>query len=223
MECLKLNTLEYLSYRKPNFEGNEGKLFIRNNQVHKIYKKIWQYDSRKIILLNERQKYIKNTTMPLGIISLDDIFIGVILKLFQNHIPLSKLNSSLIIDILRQIKVNLQELTSNYIYPTDLDDENILISKTGKVEFIDIDGLDTIVSSSFNKKHLKTVLILYRNIILSLLYPGYDAIDYYSQGNQYLSELGIRNSFIYELSSPDLSYESLQDFIDYTVKDKKIK
>ena len=222
MEKIVLSSTEYTKFKTPDFEGNEGKLYLCNNQrLYKFYKHFWQYDINRLEKLIKLQKNIQHTTMPVGSICVDDIFVGAVLKYFCNHEKLieSKSNNlELIIFLLKQLKTIIKELTDNYIYLTDLDDENILVSKTGKLELIDLDGLDTIISDQTNLEALKKVLNLYKNIILDFLYPKYDKINCYGKEAEHLESIGLPNIYIDHFVKQDLSYEMLDDLIDQKYK-----
>lgn len=223
MEKINLDSTEYLRFRNPDFEGNEGKLYICNNQIYKFYKNFWQYDSKKLETLIALQKSINYTTLPLGCINVENIFMGTILKYFDNHkklIELKNYNIDFIVFMLKDLKQILQELTSQNIYPTDLDDENILVSKYGKLELIDLDGLDTVLSEQKDLDLLKTVINLYKNIILDFLYPKYDKIACYGNEEEHFEKIGVPRTYIDCFIKKDLNYEILDELITQTYQDK---
>lgn len=225
MERINLDYVNYLKYKKPHFEGSEGKLYIKdNNELYKFYRYPWKHSEQQIISLNERQTDIKYTTMPLGSLYLSDIFAGAILKYFKDYKVLEECNINtieLLVNILKIIKRNIQELTDNYIYLTDLNMENVLLSKDLKVELIDLDGNDTIVTDKESIENLNRVLKLYQHVVLKLLYPSYDPIDYSMNPEKHLEEVGLNKEFIGILSSHNVTYEILDEVINYTYKDKK--
>ena len=152
--------------------------------------------------------------MPNGIILKDDTLKGICIPYFKDYKILSSLNDESIdykLKILQIIMKNLKELTDNDIYPMDFNSDGILINNSD-VKIIDLDTYTTQIIKDDQKKKLKFVLNLYRNIILELMYQDFEPITVLPHLNAYLESKNVNKKIIYDIDS-NISYHSLSNFI----------
>lgn len=107
-----------------------------------IDNKLCSIDVKQIEELVKRQEFIKKSSLPLGIVTVDSVVVGVIYKRFydyKNFNSLSDESSDLIVNNLRRAIYNNIELMENGIYNVDFTNNNILYSGED-VQLIDLDG-----------------------------------------------------------------------------------
>lgn len=98
-------------------------------------------DEKKFLLLEQKQKKIKNTIFPLGIIKYDGKLVGTILHYFKNSIFLDeylKKYPNNFYFVLSKLLETIFELFSEYIYPTDLYC-NVIVGENMIPHLIDLD------------------------------------------------------------------------------------
>lgn len=135
-------------------EGSEGVLYAApGKKLYKIYKKPiekvaeFEKDLKEALL---RQENVHLTSLPEGMVLVDDYPAGCILNRFICHENIDKMNyyrKEAQYKILKGLILRVKELVENQIYPLDLNNQNllyeekgnVLVSKTGKVEIIDLD------------------------------------------------------------------------------------
>ena len=198
-----------------DFCGEEAKLYIVGNNLYKLYNKKNISSIYQLCLLISKQSFLKETILPNGIILKDDTLKGICIPYFKDYKILSSLNDESIdykLKILQIIMKNLKELTDNDIYPMDFNSDGILINNSD-VKIIDLDTYTTQIIKDDQKKKLKFVLNLYRNIILELMYQDFEPITVLPHLNVYLESKNVNKKIIYDIDS-NISYHSLSNFIE---------
>lgn len=198
-----------------DFCGEEAKLYIVGNNLYKLYNKKNISSIYQLCLLISKQSFLKETILPNGIILKDDTLKGICIPYFKDYKILSSLNDESIdykLKILQIIMKNLKELTDNDIYPMDFNSDGILINNSD-VKIIDLDTYTTQIIKDDQKKKLKFVLNLYRNIILELMYQDFEPITVLPHLNVYLERKNVNKKIIYDIDS-NISYHSLSNFIE---------
>lgn len=191
-------------------------------------KKVYSID--QIEEARKRQPKIKNTSLPLGPIFIDNKFGGVVLKehkrCYNLHI-ISMLPTKLRLKILKRVLENLKELCDNCIYPIDFanPDEayyphsNILINMFGKVEFIDLEGKTTVYTKDeheyFKSYSYHEFYLLFLDIMYGEKLPrGSETEKDTSEVEQALLEKGILNEYIkYLWDDYGIDYETCKKLI----------
>lgn len=198
-----------------DFCGEEAKLYIVGNNLYKLYNKKNISSIYQLCLLISKQSFLKETILPNGIILKDDALKGIRIPYFKDYKTLSSLNDENIdykLKILKIIMENLKELTDNDIYPMDFNSDGILINNSD-VKIIDLDTYTTQIIKDDQKKKLKFVLNLYRNIILELMYQDFEPITVLPHLNAYLESKNVNKKIIYDIDN-NISYHSLSNFIE---------
>ena len=198
-----------------DFCGEEAKLYIVGNNLYKLYNKKNISSIYQLCLLISKQSFLKETILPNGIILKDDVLKGIRIPYFKDYKTLSSLNDESIdykLKILQIIMKNLKELTDNDIYPMDFNSDGILINNSD-VKIIDLDTYTTQIIKDDQKKKLKFVLNLYRNIILELMYQDFEPITVLPHLNTYLESKNVNKKIIYDIDS-NISYHNLSNFIE---------
>ncbi len=198
-----------------DFCGEEAKLYIVGNNLYKLYNKKNISSIYQLCLLISKQSFLKETILPNGIILKDDTLKGICIPYFKDYKILSSLNDESIdykLKILQIIMKNLKELTDNDIYPMDFNSDGILINNSD-VKIIDLDTYTTQIIKDDQKKKLKFVLNLYRNIILELMYKDFEPITVLPHLNAYLESKNVNKKIIYDINN-NISYHSLSNFIE---------
>ncbi len=198
-----------------DFCGEEAKLYIVGNNLYKLYNKKNISSIYQLCLLISKQSFLKETILPNGIILKDDTLKGICIPYFKDYKILSSLNDESIdykLKILQIIMKNLKELTDNDIYPMDFNSDGILINNSD-VKIIDLDTYTTQIIKDDQKKKLKFVLNLYRNIILELMYQDFEPITVLPHLNAYLESKNVNKKIIYDINN-NISYHSLSNFIE---------
>ena len=198
-----------------DFCGEEAKLYIVGNNLYKLYNKKNISSIYQLCLLISKQSFLKKTILPNGIILKDDALKGIRIPYFKDYKTLSSLNDENIdykLKILKIIMENLKELTDNDIYPMDFNSDGILINNSD-VKIIDLDTYTTQIIKDDQKKKLKFVLNLYRNIILELMYQDFEPITVIPHLNTYLESKNVNKRIIYDIDN-NISYHNLSNFIE---------
>jgi|LSQX01.2.fsa_nt_gb hypothetical protein len=136
-------------------KGSDADIYeMPNGLAYKFYRKIPFTDpngyEKHISDLVEKQKNIRLTKLPLGIIKVNNQTAGCFMVKHANHLDMNKfktLRPKAQLLVLHTLITKVQELVANNIYHLDLKHEsmidsksNILISKKGDVQIIDFDG-----------------------------------------------------------------------------------
>ncbi|HHT38804.1 MAG TPA: hypothetical protein GXZ95_05315 [Mollicutes bacterium] len=204
--------------------------YIDRDGVKKVYSVDYVNEAVK------RQPMVKNTTLPLGAIYIDNRFGGVILKEHKGHfdihnIAILPLKSRL--NILKKVLENLKELCDNNIYPIDFgnrskniyDHSNILVNIKGNVEFIDLEGRSTIYTREPNDnlkvKAYAEFYFLFLDIMFDEILDGEyeEDIDYVEHS---LERKNLSKEYIKYIRKYDyLEYDVLKNLVSDFVKIKR--
>lgn len=202
-DSLYLSSDEFSLYEKKLIgEGKDAKVYAYSNEfLLKIYKECTsiisfeKFDTANGVLkayspfiIREaisRQKYVKNTSLPLAIIYVDGIFKGSLIKRYKFSFELHKiwgfLSHKKKCVILRRLLNNVKELNDNFIYHFDLTNKpngfgsgdhshsNILISRGFDVNIIDLDGRSTIYTNEYNPSYENIVYSSLLSLIIELI------------------------------------------------------
>lgn len=202
-------------------EGNEAEIFqFSKDKVLKIYHTPKAFLERKILLLSEMQPLIKNTHLPLGRVYFKDEFIGCVHIYHRNSVNFESLinspDHSYRIDKFKQLNDNINELILNNIYYDDLDSENVLITPNNKVELIDTDSAFISTNQSKNNKRKKEIYNQLKSMIIECLFDE----EYFFNDKEVLSRYKVKNEYIDQITSSNLSYEFFDELFNYLEKDK---
>ncbi|MGE5455546.1 MAG: hypothetical protein ACM3O4_00345 [Ignavibacteriales bacterium] len=202
-------------------ESNEAEIFqFSKDKVLKIYHTPKAFLERKILLLSEMQPLIKNTHLPLGRVYFKDEFIGCVHIYHRNSVNFESLinspDHSYRIDKFKQLNDNINELILNNIYYDDLDSENVLITPNNKVELIDTDSAFISTNQSKNNKRKKEIYNQLKSMIIECLFDE----EYFFNDKEVLSRYKVKNEYIDQITSSNLSYEFFDELFNYLEKDK---
>jgi len=146
------------------------------------------------------------------------------------------LPKNLKLKIIRKVISYVKELTDHNIYHLDLANKkvtneghsNILISLTGDIQIIDLDGRSTTYTTDFDKDFYNISLQSLMSLIVDLLFD-IDLVEYdlmtadYEYLNNYLSRIGLNKELIDRIiSSEDLNYEIINEIVDNYSKIKRL-
>jgi hypothetical protein len=211
----KVNVEEVI-YVKPYYVDNEG--------VRKIYS-IDQIDEAI-----KRQQNIKQTSLPLGPIYIDNRLGGVVLKYhkgyFNFHI-ISMLSQKLRLEMLKIVLEKLKELCDNNIYPIDYANQsdgphphsNILINIKEDVQFIDLEGKSTMYTKDSSRYYESIAYAEFYFLVLDIMY-GEKLSEEMSEEDleymeNYLKERGFDEGYIKYLRNPyNLNYDISKGLLD---------
>lgn len=219
-------------------EGRESIIYLSEdgNEIFKIYSNssFEKPTKEKIYELYQRQSKIFKTILPNGLLFTyteqnGKEFIGITMKYFKNYVSidmLDKLDNVDMNSVLITLINNIKELTDNNIYPTDLNDKNILVlPETSDVQIIDLDGDHCVISDkSEPEKMLKIYeMLLYRiyspirenspEIDMAIRKYGYDILLTYGYSDELVKLLK---------KEEQISYEKLVDIVNELYKKGKI-
>lgn len=205
-EMIPISYLEQLQILSKS--GRESIVYLSESgdQVYKIYKQsgFKKPTKEKIFNLYSRQKNILKTHLPNGLLFTytpenGKEFIGIIIKNFKDYVSIDMLIGNEKIDM-RSVFFNLisalEELTNNNVYPTDLNDKNILVNpNTLDIQILDLDGEHCLVSNKDEPDKLKNILKrLFYHVYSTILdnseidkairNHGYDVLSYYGYSNE---------------------------------------
>ena len=153
--CVELAKL-YSLKRKilPNASAAEYLEYLKNipaSEYPTNYDNITRLIVLGLTLENTKSDIIK------GLAVYNDYVVGVVLKYYKNYVSLNDIYSSLNniqkYVILTKIKMLLNDLIENSVYPTDICNlNNILVSKSkDDVKLVDLDDINTICGSNYNE------------------------------------------------------------------------
>lgn len=244
-------TKDELSHLKVIGEGSEGVVYnAHNGLLYKVYKDSCyttldpehtkkMYSPRIIYTAVERQEDIKNSVLPLGPLYINNKFKGCILKKHSGYVDLhniSILPKKLKLNILRQLIINVKELTDHFIYHLDLSNKNtsngthsnILISMKGHLQIIDLDGKSTTYTPGYIEEYFQMTLTSLLSLISDLIFDiDFAAIDVTEMDVDYLLHGLIKNGIPTEVArkviyQPNVTYNDLNEIIDVAEKCKKL-
>lgn len=205
-------------------EGNEATVYkLNDNKVIKLYHTAKPLLENKIIKLIGMQALIKNTHLPIGTVYIEGSFIACIHVYHKNSVNFESLKDSLDhpyrIDKFRKLNNNIEELIQNNIYYDDLDHENVLITPNNKVELIDTDSVSISSSTSKNNKRKLLIYNQLKSMIIECLFNE----EYYFNEVEVLKNYRIKDQYIDQIVSENVSSQFYNDFFDYLEKDKVLE
>lgn len=217
-------------------QGKEGIVYkAKNGLLYKLYRDPSIYSINPIIKAVNRQSYVKNTTLPLGVIFINDNFSGCILKQHRGYIDIHNITGfprKIKLIVLRKLLSDIKELSDNFIYHHDLANKridkrthsNILISANNSIEIIDIDGNSTYYSDGYNKNYEEMCYVSLTILMAEILFEIdisnnlMDAdIDVYSFE---LKKIGLSNEFIRMIFCGQSSHDQIKELLNYVEKNK---
>jgi len=188
--------------------GRESIVYLSESgdQVYKVYKQsgFKKPTKEKIFNLYSKQKNILKTHLPNGLLFTytpenGREFIGIIMKNFKDYIFIDMLIGNEKIDM-KSVFLNListiEELTNNNVYPTDLNDKNILVDpNTLDIQILDLDGEHCLVSDKDEPDKLKNIQeMLFYHVYSTILdnseidkavrKHGYNVLSYYGYSDE---------------------------------------
>lgn len=220
-------------------EGNKSTIYRGStNRLYKIYNgEVWSKEENyeTILLATERQKKIKETQLPLGVVNVENEFAGTILKPHFYHFPVQMINmfpAAKQIEILKQVVNNVKELTENSVYPLDISyydfnnprQSSVLVSPKGKVEIVGLDGSSVIYPNDRLYSYEQLVLNFTNALIDDLMkrtFPTRGTII--SKGQTYkeaLFDSKIDESSVKDFLKGELSYDGIDNLIDQVMVKK---
>lgn len=189
-------------------DGRESIVYLSENdeRIYKIYRQsgFEKPTPEKIFNLYSRQKNILKTLLPDGLLFTynsenEREFIGIAMKNFKDYISIDKACGNEKVDmktVFKNLISAIEELTNNNVYPTDLNDKNILVNPDSfDVQIIDLDGEHCLVSDKNEPYKLKIIqeALFYRIYSTILDNPeidkavrkqGYDILSYYGYSDE---------------------------------------
>jgi len=118
---------------------------INENSIKSMWCNKGEIFVPQIERLARLQDKIKLSSLPQGVAYCEGIPVAIILKYFENHNNLLTLpceNNDDFLYVLFQINDIVDELCQNYIYQTDIKEDNFLYSRVDyKAQAIDLDGI----------------------------------------------------------------------------------
>ncbi len=214
MNFIQLN--ENFDLKKHDFCGSESKLYIVGNDLYKLYNTNNVSSIYHLLCLTSKQRNLKGTVLPTGIILENDKLAGVQIPYFEGYKTLSsltELSNKTKISIIKLVLKNLEELTNNGIYPMDFNIDGILVSGND-AKIVDLDTYTTEIANDSKKERLAFVLRLYLNIILELIYPDFILKPLSKKLEDYLVTKMLNQSIINDICGKTISYSTLSNFID---------
>lgn len=173
----------------------------------------------KLEELTRRQKNIKLTQLPLGVVLYKGYYSGALIKYFKNHLPLGefyKEKGVLVLELYRKYLECLKELMDNGVYSTDIHMGNVLVSKdTLKVEPIDLAGFHVLLKNERDLKLEDEVYAKYRAMLCGYLIRLSKDLD---KSKDYKDVLGLSDS----LFESEYSYEYMVWFLEELKKNNKV-
>ena len=159
MDIIQINKREFKNIIKKGYTYvyNDrfiklDKIYIDNFRYNKSFNVQSGINRQQIQMLCDRQEYIKNTSLPKGIVQIGNIPIGVIYKYFDNYKSFREIGNenidTIYNNIINAINYN-EELINNGVYNYDLNVNNVLYNYND-VQLIDLDG--KYIKIDFNNK-----------------------------------------------------------------------
>lgn len=232
-------------------EGKDARVYIYSNDyLLKIYKEcssfisfekfdttngvLKAYSPNTILEAINRQRFVKNTSLPKALVYVDGIFRGSLIKRHKSSIELHKiwgvLSRKKRVLILRRLLDNISELINNNIYHFDLTNcpdnsrsnnlshSNILISRGFNVNIIDLDGRSTIYTTSNNDCYSALVYNGLLSLIIELICDIEVSDDIMAEDIRYyrriLSSYGLSENIILSLVEEEGTRETVSELID---------
>ena len=223
-------------------DNSNKRIIVEKKVVLKPYYKD-KDGTRKIYSIDQieeavkRQPKVKETSLPLGPIYINNRLGGVVYKYHKGYydlhiIKMLPLNSR--IKILEVVLEKLKELCDNNIYPIDYACQskgknahsNILINIKGDVQFIDLEGRSTTYTNEFSEYYNSAAYSEFFLLFLNIMYDEEELDELEEEDFLYLEERLKRKGFneecfIYLRNTNNLNYEISKGLIDNYYLQKK--
>ena len=225
MEILNIKRDE-LEKLKVIEEGSEGRIYLHQNHIIKLYGHPEGYNINKIKYFCNVQENMQGTKLPHGVVIIDDIFSGCLQRYFKDYQELNMLNANISIEyviyFLKLFLKNIDELIQNKIYPVDLFYGNVLFSVVKQdVQIIDLDGYGSVIKKQHNQKILRKVLNQYLSTIFEVLFYEYINEKWYINHKSIIKRYPFKKEYADIIINDTLSIEFLYEFLEYFQKDEK--
>lgn len=235
---------------KPIGEGTEAIVYRAGDGfLYKVYKGKYYiavgseqvkkcYSPRLIAEAASRQQYIQHSTLPLGTLYIDDKFKGCVLKEHRGYGDIYNINilpKKIKIKLLRQLVLNVKELIEYNIYHVDLANKkvpgvhkgNVLISLTGDIQLIDLDGKSTIYTHRFDPQFYQLTIESLVALITDLLFE-LDLEEEFFEDIMYITNklkaFGFSEALAEKIATQNVSsFEEIDEILDMADKCKKIR
>ena len=238
-----------LSRLKQIGEGTEAIVYrAGKGMLYKVYKNKYYiaigseqvkkcYSPRIIEEAARRQQFIKHSTLPLNPLYIDGKFKGCVLKEHRGYGDIYNINilpQKTKIKLLKQLVLNVKELIEHNIYHVDLSNKsipgvhkgNVLVSLTGDLQLIDLDGKSTTYTNGFDAQFYQLTVQTLLALITDLLFE-LDMDDLYFEEVMYITEKLKSNGFPMNLAETialqrDSSFEEIDEVLECASKCKRI-
>lgn len=180
----------------------------------------------------KKQCNVKLTSLPQGIIKVDNKLAGCVYKYYPYtfgiyacmYLPLK-----LRLNIIKKLLIRVKELTDNYIYPVTLaqknekypfssKDSNVLLSVKLNPILIDLDGISALYGDRYSKVGYDRTMMSLSTLVIELIakcdVPFHDIENYNDDFIRYVKEAGISDKYIDSyLNSFSLNFDEMEDMI----------
>jgi hypothetical protein len=186
-----------------------------------------------------KQANITKTTLPLNPVYINNLFRGCILKYHKHYYPISYFTFLPIkakLKIVKKLLEKIKELLEYNVYTIDLYNKkyndyphnNIVVNFNLNPEIVDLDGQSVAYTANFNENFYQQTLFGLTSLLLEFLYDQ-ELDEYYSEFyvyqeyyQDYFNKIyNIPSKYIDNLFSENISFEMLEEFIDYEIYRKK--
>lgn len=159
--------------------GRESIIYISDDydNIYKVYKNssFEKPSPEKIYQLFKKREHISKNILPDCLLFAfneqgEKEFIGISMKYLKNYYTLDEINRMDEVDfkiIFLNLINSLKELTDNHVYPTDLNDKNILVSADFDVQIIDLDGEHCIIS---DKEEIDKLNVIFDRLLYHIYF-----------------------------------------------------
>ena len=223
--------------------GTEGIIYnAGSGLLYKVYKEGFSeqlYSVDNIVRASNRQSLIKNTSLPLGPLYIDERFCGCVLKYHKHYTDIYNVNifsRKFKMMIVRKLINYVEELTDHNIYHLDLNNKdelhlgqsNVLFSFLGSVQIIDLDGKSTVYTDNFNHNFYQLSLQSLLNLIIDLLFDfDYAGEDIMEADINYLEnrllKMGLSKEIVKMIvRQENIDYMRIGELVDESEKIRKL-
>lgn len=215
--------------------GRESIIYISDNydSIYKVYKdsSFVKPSPEKIYQLFKKRDHISKTILPDCLLFAFNErgkkeLAGISMKYLKDYYTLDEINKMDEVDfktIFLNLINNIKELTDNYIYPTDLNDKNILVSPDFDVQIIDLDGEYCTVS---DKEEIDKLNVIFDRLLYHIyFYLMKSSPEVYQNvrlnGYKILNQYGYDDELIKMLEKEEpITYEKLTNVINRNFRSK---
>jgi len=182
-----------VSIFQSHYDANKG-FKIYNDFAN--YRFFSHYDQDFINELQKKQKNIKLTEFPTGVVTIQNKVVGQEIAFYDNHEELTNCIGKVdIINIYLKIIEILKELKENDIFYTDINSSNFMIDLENMiVRLIDFDKYSVAIEDTKNNYYYYSMLENLKNMIkiinqtYKLSFDGFDKLNSLNQIEEYVYE-----------------------------------